>query len=161
MSSPDAVLGWLRANETNSVNRLIDWLKMPSVSTDPAYKEDVRRAADWCAAQLRESGLQVEVRETGKVGADGRGAGHPVVWATTPGAPDYKGPHVLFYGHYDVQPADPLNLWESPPFEPVVKPGTHGGPGERLVARGAVDDKGQVMTFLEALRAWKETGGGV
>ena len=86
MSSPDAVLAWLRANEKDSVNRLIDWLRIPSVSTDPAYKNDVRRAAEWCAAQLREAGLRVEIRETGSVGADGLGTGHPVVWATSPGA---------------------------------------------------------------------------
>lgn len=158
-SSPDPVLAWLRSNETAAVDRLIEWLRIPSVSTDPKYRDDVRRAAAWCESHLRESGLHAEVRETGKIGPDGRGAGHPIVWATSPGSPDYKGPHVLFYGHYDVQPADPLELWESPPFEPVVQPAVPGGPGERLVARGAVDDKGQVMMFLEALRSWKETTG--
>jgi acetylornithine deacetylase/succinyl-diaminopimelate desuccinylase-like protein len=161
MSTTDAVLSWLRTNEKSSVERLIDWLRIPSVSTDPAYKEKVRDAAQWCARQLTDAGLQVEVRETGDVGRDGRGSGHPVVWATSPGAPGYKGPHVLFYGHYDVQPADPVELWESGPFDPVVRPAQPGGPGERIIARGAVDDKGQVMMFLEALRAWKETSGQV
>lgn len=149
------VLTWLEINEKQSVSRLIDWLKVPSISTDPAYKADVRRAAEWAAAHLRESGLQVEIHETG----DPAGSGHPIVLATTPGVDSASGPHVLFYGHYDVQPVDPVDLWESGPFEPVIKPATPGGPGERVVARGACDDKGQVMMFLEALRAWKLAGG--
>lgn len=151
------VLTWLETNEKQSVSRLIDWLKIPSISTDPAYKADVRRAAEWAAAHLRESGLHVEIHETGEPA----GSGHPIVLATTPGVEAGPGPHVLFYGHYDVQPVDPVDLWESGPFEPVVKPATPGGPGERVVARGACDDKGQVMMFLEALRAWKQAGGAV
>lgn len=157
MAGINDVLKWLDSNEKASVARLIDWLKIPSISTDPAYKADVRRAAEWAAAHLRESGLKVEIHETG----DPAGGGHPIVLATTPGAESGPGPHVLFYGHYDVQPVDPVNLWESGPFEPVVKPATPSGPGERVVARGACDDKGQVMMFLEALRAWKEAGGAV
>jgi len=153
--SSKPVLAWLEANEKQSIGRLLDWLRIPSVSTDPAYRDDVRRAAEWVGAQLRESGFGVEVRETGQPA----GSGHPVVLATCPGDASYRGPHVLFYGHYDVQPADPLDLWASPPFEPVIKPAVAGGAGERIVARGAVDDKGQVMTFLEAMRAWKEAGG--
>ncbi len=151
------VLKWLETNEKQSVRRLIDWLKIPSISTDPAYKGDVRKAAEWAAEHLRGSGLSVEIHETG----DPAGTGHPIVLATTPpspGAEGAAGPHVLFYGHYDVQPVDPLALWESGPFEPVVKTGEGG---ERIVARGACDDKGQVMMFLEALRAWKEAGGAV
>ncbi len=83
------------------------------------------------------------------------------MFAHHPGPAGYKGPHVLFYGHYDVQPPDPLDLWESPPFEPVLKEAKPGGSGARVVARGAVDDKGQVCTFLEALRAWKDASGGI
>ncbi|HVZ94648.1 MAG TPA: M20/M25/M40 family metallo-hydrolase [Phycisphaerales bacterium] len=157
----DAVMGSLDGREKAGLSRLFDWLRMPSISTDPKYTADVRRAAEWCAAQLRECGLTAELRETGTK----ENPGHPVVWATHGGPAGYSGPHVLFYGHYDVQPPDPLELWESPPFEPVIKPADAGPaadvPGERIVARGAVDDKGQVACFLEALRAWKESGGGV
>lgn len=142
------------------MGRLIDWLRIPSISTDPKYKGDVRRAAQWAADQLHELGFAVSLRETGTVGADGLGSGHPVVFATVAPAASYRGPHVLFYGHYDVQPVDPVSLWESPPFEPVVR-GARAGEqgGERIVARGAVDDKGQVVTFLEACRAWKAVAG--
>ena len=153
-----AVLEVLKATERAQVDRLIDWLRIPSVSTDPAHKGDCRRAAEWAAAHLRESGFEAGLAETGDVGADGRGSGHPVVLAHCAGAADYRGPHVLFYGHYDVQPADPIELWESPPFEPTLKKAS-GAAGERIVARGAVDDKGQVACFLEAMRAWREAGG--
>jgi acetylornithine deacetylase/succinyl-diaminopimelate desuccinylase-like protein len=161
--SVDQALSWIASNEKQSLARLIDWLRIPSISTDPRHRADVRRAADWAADHLRESGLRVEIRETGDPGPDGRGSGHPIVMAFG-GPEDGSTPHVLFYGHYDVQPADPLDLWESGPFEPVVKgsgKGTDAEPGERIVARGACDDKGQVMMFLEALRAWKETSGKV
>ncbi len=155
----EKVAASLSGRERAGLGRLMEWLRIPSVSTDPAFKSDVRRAAEWCAAQLREVGLKAELRETGTKDKPG----HPVVWATHDGPPGYAGPHVLFYGHYDVQPPDPLNEWESPPFEPVVRPAVGGPdqPGERIVARGAVDDKGQVATFLEALRAWKEVGGAI
>lgn len=158
--SAEKAIAWLGENEKQSLDRWIDWLRIPSISTDPAYRSDCRKAAEWAADHLRQSGFRVEIRETGKVGADGMGSGHPVVFASIDPAPGYKGPHVLFYGHYDVQPVDPVELWESPPFEPTLrgpKPGEQGG--ERVVARGAVDDKGQVMMFLEACRAWKETTG--
>lgn len=156
--SVDRVIAQLAKNEKAAIDRLIDWLKIPSISTDPASAGDVRKAAEWAANDLKASGLKVEIRETS---ANGK-KGHPIVWATTPGKG--TGPHVLFYGHYDVQPPDPLDLWESPPFQPVIRPADKGDPrlvpGERIVARGAVDDKGQVACFLEALRAWHEVGGG-
>lgn len=155
MSNLNAVLDWLKSSEKQSLDRLIDWLRIPSISTDPKYKADVRRAADWAAAHLRESGFTTRLIETGKPS----GSGHPVVLATC-GDAHSRTPHILFYGHYDVQPADPLELWESPPFEPVTKPRS-GEIGERIVARGACDDKGQVMMFLEAVRAWKQAGGKV
>ncbi len=167
MSNAQKVLDVLASNDKAATGRLIDWLKIPSISTDPEYRDHVRRAAEWCAGQLREVGFtSVKVVETGEV-KNGRGSGHPVVMASVDGAPAYKGPRILFYGHYDVQPVDPVDLWESPPFEPVVKPADTGYkaepggliPGERIVARGAVDDKGQVMTFIEACRAWKQVSG--
>jgi len=151
----DAALQWLLSNQQASVDRLVDWLKIPSISTDPAYKGDCQKAAEWCAARLKELGFSVQVLATGKPA----GAGHPIVLATIEGT-KADTPHVLFYGHYDVQPVDPVNLWHSPPFEPLVRDAAAGEEGgKRVVARGAVDDKGQVMTFLEACRAWKETTG--
>jgi len=151
----DRALEQLKSDEPTAIARLMDWLRIPSISTDPKYKADTRRAADWATDHLRGSGFSAEVVPA----SDDKGReGHPVVLAHSPGAPDYKGPHVLFYGHYDVQPPDPLNLWESPPFEPVIKP-AQDGVGERIVARGAVDDKGQVSTFLEAMRAWHTVSG--
>jgi acetylornithine deacetylase/succinyl-diaminopimelate desuccinylase-like protein len=157
--SLSAVLDQLKRDESAAVSRLVDWLRIPSISTDPKFKPDVARAAEWAAAQLRECGLQVEVCPTSVPGGK-PGSGHPIVLAHSKGDAGYRGPHVLFYGHYDVQPCDPLELWESPPFEPVRRAARKGeAGGERLVARGAVDDKGQVMTFIEALRAWKQQTG--
>lgn len=153
MQTPQ-VLEYLAAHETASVNRLMDWLRIPSVSTDPAYREDVARAGQWCADRLEAAGFEVQIMPTGTA----ESPGHPVILASTPGDAAYEGPHVLFYGHYDVQPAEPLELWDSPPYEPVIRP-AEGGVGERVVARGACDDKGQVASFLEAMFAWKEVTG--
>ncbi|MEN0020000.1 MAG: M20/M25/M40 family metallo-hydrolase, partial [Planctomycetota bacterium] len=150
----ETVFAKLASDDAAAIDRLVDWLRIPSVSTDPAYAGDCQRAADWIADQLRACGFEkVEVLPTG----DPPGSGRPIVVAETPGVEGYDGPHVLMYGHYDVQPADPVELWDSPPFEPVIKP-AEGEIGERVVARGAVDDKGQVMMFIEALRAWHEAG---
>jgi acetylornithine deacetylase/succinyl-diaminopimelate desuccinylase-like protein len=123
-----------------SLDRLFDFLRIPSISADSAYDDDCRRAADWAASALRDLGFDASPRKT---------IGHPMVVghrrSGRPGAP-----HVLFYGHYDVQPPDPLDLWTSRPFEPVRAGGPHG---DIIVGRGASDDKGQVMTFIEACRA--------
>lgn len=150
----NAALDQLTSNEPAAIQRLIDWLRIPSVSTDPAYKADVAKAADWAADHLKQSGFDVRVLPTGEP----EGAGHPIVLATTQGDPNYSGPHVLFYGHYDVQPVDPIDLWHSDPFDPQHKP-ADDTTAERLVARGASDDKGQVAMFLEAARAWSEATG--
>jgi len=144
----------LTANEPAAIDRLIEWLRIPSVSTDPAYKADVAKAADWASDHLKASGFSVDIIPTG----DPAGEGHPIVLATSEGDPDYAGPHVLFYGHYDVQPVDPIELWDADPFDPQRKPADDTA-AERLVARGASDDKGQVAMFLEAARAWFETTG--
>jgi acetylornithine deacetylase/succinyl-diaminopimelate desuccinylase-like protein len=153
--SLDQVLARLHADEQTALDRLADWLRIPSVSTDPAHAADCRKAAEWASDFLADAGFDASILPTG---TDAK-PGHPVVLAHAPGEPGYAGPHILFYGHYDVQPADPLELWDSPPFEPTFKPATPNGPGERVVARGAVDDKGQVMTFLEAMRVWHATTG--
>ncbi|KQU50340.1 hypothetical protein ASG72_17110 [Bosea sp. Leaf344] len=145
MTKLPAILSRLDADLEASLARLSSWLEIPSISTDSAYAGDSRRAAEWLAKDLESLGFEAALAET---------PGHPIVLAhrPKPGAP-----HVLFYGHYDVQPVDPLNLWDSEPFKPVVK---EIAPGRRvIVARGACDDKGQVMTFIEALRATlAETG---
>lgn len=145
MSKLPAILSRLDTDLETSLTRLSSWLEIPSIGTDPAFNADTRRAAEWLRADLESLGFEASLRET---------AGQPIVLAhrRKEGAP-----HVLFYGHYDVQPVDPLNLWESDPFKPVVK---EIEPGRKaILARGACDDKGQVMTFVEALRATlAETG---
>jgi acetylornithine deacetylase/succinyl-diaminopimelate desuccinylase-like protein len=142
----ERVLGDIDADLDNSLERLFAWLRIASISTDPAYAGECRRAAEWVRGDLEALGFEASLRETG---------GHPVVLGhyRKPGAP-----HVLFYGHYDVQPVDPLELWQTAPFEPRLVEQE----GRRVIsARGAADDKGQVMTFLEACRAWKATDGGL
>ncbi len=142
------VLAHLDSQRDVAIARLCDLLRIPSISTDPAYAKDTRRAAEWLANDLRSIGFDASVRDT---------PGHPMVVAHS--APPSSGgatPRVLYYGHYDVQPPDPLEKWTSKPFEPAIVDGPHG---KRIVARGAVDDKGQVMTFIEAFRAWKAVHG--
>ncbi|MBS0639365.1 MAG: dipeptidase [Proteobacteria bacterium] len=129
--------------------RLFELLRIPSISTQPEHKKDVQQAAEWLCVQLEALGLKTAILPT---------PGHPVVLGHHPGPSGTKAPRILFYGHYDVQPADPLELWNSPPFDPQLVDGPRG---KRIVARGAVDAKGQSMMFIEALRAWKEVGGGI
>jgi acetylornithine deacetylase/succinyl-diaminopimelate desuccinylase-like protein len=150
--SPDTVAAVLRQVDSGldrSRETLFDLLRIPSISAQPAHQPDCLRAAEWVRGQLAGLGFQADIRPT---------PGHPVVVAHHPGPSGYTGPHILFYGHYDVQPVDPLDLWTSPPFEPQLVDGPRG---QRFVARGAVDDKGQVMMFIEALRAWATAGGGI
>ncbi|GJD91697.1 MULTISPECIES: M20/M25/M40 family metallo-hydrolase [Methylobacterium] len=139
MAALDAILNDIDKDLDNALERLFRFLRIPSISTDPAYAAACREAADWLAADLTALGFATGVHETSL---------HPVVLAHRPKPGT---PHVLFYGHYDVQPVDPLNLWESPPFEPRISEGADGQ--RRIVGRGASDDKGQVMTFVEACRA--------
>ena len=143
--SLDKVLGRIDADLDASLERLFAWLRIPSISTDPAYAEHCRSAAAWLRDELGAIGVEADVRETG---------GHPVVLGH---ARAQAGPHVLFYGHYDVQPVDPLELWDTPPFEPRIATLPDGR--KVISARGACDDKGQVMTFVEACRAWKAVTG--
>jgi len=145
MRASDAVLNRIDADLDKSLERLFAFLRIPSISTDPAYKDHCRLAADHIAADLASIGFTTSVRPT---------AGHPVVIGDAGNA---AGPHVLFYGHYDVQPVDPLDLWETPPFEPRLA--KLAGGRKIIVARGACDDKGQVMTFVEACRAFKAVTG--
>ncbi len=145
MTTLDAVLAHIDDNLDASVERLFAYLRIQSISTDPAYQAYCREAAEHVAADLRSLGLSAGLRET---------AGHPVVLAK--GGNGDAG-RVLFYGHYDVQPVDPLELWETPPFSPRLAMLADGR--KAIVARGASDDKGQVMTFVEACRAFKAVTG--
>ncbi len=146
MTMTDKILARIDAGLADAQLRWLDWLRIPSVSAQPAHQADCRRAAEFAAAQLAEMGFEASVRDT---------AGLPCVVGHHPG-PGGAAPHLLYYGHYDVQPAEPFALWTHPPFEPAVVDGPHG---KRVVARGAVDDKGQVFMWLTALRAWHaETG---
>ncbi|PTM97237.1 dipeptidase [Mycoplana dimorpha] len=141
------VLDRAAANVPASLERLFELVRIKSISTDPAYKAEVRRGAEWLVTELRALGFDATVRDT---------AGHPMVVAHHEGA-TADAPHVLFYGHYDVQPVDPLELWENDPFEPAVR--DIGGGRRIITGRGTSDDKGQLMTFVEACRAFKETAG--
>ncbi len=146
MAVLETVLSRIDANQDDALKRLFGLIEIPSVSTDAAYASDCARAAQALADDLNSIGFDASVRPT---------AGHPMVVGHAkcgkPGAP-----HVLFYGHYDVQPADPLELWQTEPFKPRL---ADGPTGKRIFARGAADDKGQLMTFVEACRAYMQTGG--
>ena len=145
-SAIELVLGDLQANEEAALGRLFDWLRIPSISTQNSHAADCQRAAEWFRDQLHMLGFTAEVHQT---------AGRPVVVGhSIEAGPD--APTILYYGHYDVQPADPEALWSTPPFSPVLADGPRG---KRIVARGAVDDKGQAMMWLEAFRSWHAVEG--
>jgi amidohydrolase len=151
MTELDAVLARIDADLDASLDRLFKFLSIKSISTDPAYAEDCRAAAVHLATDLSTLDIAAEVHPTD---------GHPVVFAKSPPtSPPTRGHRrrVVFYGHYDVQPVDPLDLWQTPPFEPRIATLADGR--KAIVARGACDDKGQVMTFIEACRAWKAVTG--
>ncbi|MFV2052529.1 dipeptidase [Aliiroseovarius sp. YM-037] len=141
--SLDAVLSRIDQDLDSALNRLQELLRIRSISTDPAYKEDCDAAADWLVSDLKSIGLDASKRPT---------PGHPMVVAHG----GDSGPSLLFYGHYDVQPVDPLDLWNTPPFEPQIEDTPNG---KVIRGRGASDDKGQLMTFVEACRAWKAVNG--
>ncbi|WP_407496608.1 M20/M25/M40 family metallo-hydrolase [Pseudooceanicola sp. MF1-13] len=134
----DAVLSRIDTDLDAATERLLDLLRIQSISTDPDFKADCGRAADWLVDDLRSLGATAEKRPT---------PGHPMVV----GHIGEGSPHLLFYGHYDVQPVDPLDLWDRDPFDPQVEDTPNG---KVIRGRGASDDKGQLMTFVEACRAW-------
>ena len=149
MADLETVLTRADTNFESSIDRWIELLRIPSISTDPAYKAECRAAGKWLVDELKSIGFKARLRPT---------PGHPMVvghYTRKKSAPN--APHVLFYGHYDVQPADPVENWNSPPFEPLRR--KDGDGVEKIYARGAADDKGQLMTFLEASRAWIEATG--
>ncbi|WP_294224748.1 M20/M25/M40 family metallo-hydrolase [uncultured Shimia sp.] len=139
----DPVLARIDQNMPEALERLFDLLRIKSISTDPAFDTDVDAAADWLVTELQSLGIDAQKRPT---------TGHPMVV----GHVDGPGPHVLFYGHYDVQPVDPLELWDRDPFDPALE---DTDAGQVIRARGSSDDKGQLMTFVEACRAWKSEHG--
>ncbi len=138
-----AVLARIDDTLPQALDRLMDLMRIPSISTDPAFKADCARAADWLVDDLKTLGFDTSSRPT---------PGHPMVV----GHGGAGGSHLLFYGHYDVQPVDPLSLWHHDPFDPQIEATPNG---RLLRGRGASDDKGQLMTFLEACRAWKAVHG--
>jgi acetylornithine deacetylase/succinyl-diaminopimelate desuccinylase-like protein len=146
MTETERVLGRIDADLDASLARLFALMRIKSISADPHYKNDCREAAEWCARDLTALGIPSTVRDT---------IGHPMVVGRNDGAGVGK-PHLLFYGHYDVQPVDPVALWDRDPFDPAI---VEVNGEKRIVGRGAEDDKGQLMTFVEAARAWiAETG---
>jgi acetylornithine deacetylase/succinyl-diaminopimelate desuccinylase-like protein len=145
MSDLDKVLAHIDADFDNALDRLFQTVRLKSISTDPAYAAETRACAEWHSKDLESIGFASEVRDT---------PGHPIVLAKNHEA---EGTKVLFYGHYDVQPADPLELWEGDPFEPKIATLPDGS--KEIRGRGASDDKGQMMTFIEACRAWKAVTG--
>ncbi|HOZ33262.1 MAG TPA: M20/M25/M40 family metallo-hydrolase [Tabrizicola sp.] len=143
----DAVLARIDETLPQALDRLMDLLRIPSISTDPAFKPDCARAADWLVADLQSLGFDARAAAT---------PGHPMVVAHSGGDGGTGTRRILFYGHYDVQPVDPLDLWDRPPFDPEIQ---DTAKGRVIRARGSSDDKGQLMTFIEACRAWKAVHG--
>ncbi|RMG80832.1 MAG: dipeptidase [Bacteroidetes bacterium] len=138
----EKVQAWIEANKDRFLNELMEFLRIPSVSADPAHAGDVRKTAEFVAESLRKAGVDgVEVCET---------KGHPIVYGEK--QVDPAAPTILVYGHYDVQPPDPIDLWETPPFEPVIRK-TDKHPDGAIFARGACDDKGQVYMHIKAFEA--------
>ena len=136
------VVSYINSNREKYVEELKDFLRIPSISTLAANKKDMLTAAEFVAGKLREAGMEnVKIIDT---------KGHPLVYADWMHAPGK--PTVLVYGHYDVQPVDPINLWDSPPFEPTIKDG-------KIYARGATDDKGQMYMHIKSVEAYFKTYG--
>lgn len=136
------VINYIESNQQNYIEELKEFLKIPSISTSIEFKDEVNRCANFVSSKLKDAGMsRVEIFKT---------EGHPLVYGEWLGAPGK--PTVLIYGHYDVQPVDPIDLWDSPPFEPVIKDG-------KIFARGATDDKGQVFMHIKSVEAFFKVEG--
>ena len=136
-----AVFDYLKQNEARFVQELCDYVRFPSVSAQPQHQADVAACAEWVRQHCERIGLEAQLCPT---------AGHPIVVAKTPSAGSARRPHYLVYGHYDVQPPEPLELWKSPPFEPRIEKGA-------IFGRGASDNKGQHLAHLNAVEAYLAT----
>src|ERR1700744_977572 len=140
------VLDYLKKNQPRFLAELCEFLRFPSVSAQSKHKDDMGACADWLMQHCLQIGLEAQVCTT---------PGHPIVLAKTPKVATPKGgkkrPHFLVYGHYDVQPPEPLELWKTPPFEPRIE-------GRSLFARGSTDNKGQIFAHLKAAEAYLKTG---
>ena len=136
------VLDYLQQNQPRFLTEFCDYLRFPSVSAQPQHKQDLQACAAWLVAHCQQMGLEAKLCET---------AGHPIVVAKTPREKNSRKPHFLVYGHYDVQPPEPLELWKSPPFEPRLD-------GNIIYARGSTDNKGQNLAHLKAVEAYLKTG---
>ena len=136
------VIDYLRTNQARFVRELCDYVRFPSVSAQPQHRDDMKACAQWLVRHAGGIGLEASICPTG---------GHPIVMAKTPRARNSKRPHFVVYGHYDVQPAEPFELWKSPPFEPRIR-------GHSLFARGATDNKGQNLAHFKAVEAYLKTG---
>ena len=137
-----AVIDFLKQNESRFVNELCDYVRFPSVSAQPQHRSDIKACGEWVVKHCQQIGLEAQLCPT---------QGHPVVLAKTPRHGKNGKPHFLLYGHYDVQPPEPFDLWKSPPFEPRIE-------GRSLFARGASDNKGQNLAHLKAVEAYLKTG---
>jgi acetylornithine deacetylase/succinyl-diaminopimelate desuccinylase-like protein len=136
------VINYLRANQARFIRELCDYVRFPSVSAQPAHRDDMKACAQWLVRHAEGIGLEARLYPTG---------GHPIMMAKTPRNGDAKRPHFVVYGHYDVQPAEPFDLWKSPPFKPRIE-------GHALYARGATDNKGQNLAHFKAVEAYLKTG---
>src|SRR6185436_8097261 len=140
-----SVIDFLKQNESRAIDELCEYVRFPSVSAQPQHRDDLKACADWVRKQCEQVGLSAQICET---------AGHPIVLAKTPpvsNGASHRRPRFLVYGHYDVQPPEPFELWKSPPFEPRLQ-------GRSLFARGATDNKGQHLAHLDAVEAYLKTG---
>src|ERR1017187_7215340 len=136
------VLDYLEQNQPRFLQEFCDYLRFPSVSAQPQHKKDLHACAEWLVAHCRAIGLETKLCPTD---------GHPIVVAKTPREKNSRKPHFLVYGHYDVQPPEPLELWQSPPFEPRID-------GRIIYARGSTDNKGQNLAHFKAVEAYLKTG---